>query len=139
MSINRQMALYSAIEMVLREAAKTKHAMTVHDVFEAPAVQALAKNELQVRDKIKNLHEHSLLTKVTVPSSEAGDKRNRIGYYWRDENKTANDMQGRNRQVGVVDMPKSIAGKGIEMVMSGVTIVIGINEQTGRLRIVIDE
>jgi hypothetical protein len=140
MSINKQMELYHKIEQVLREAAKTKHAMTIRDIFEVPAIREVAKNELQVRDKVRNLHEHQLLTRVTVPmDAAAGDKRNKVGYYWRHENKTADDMHSKPKQQGVVDMPGAVAGKGIEFVMSGITVVIGINEATGRLRIVIDE
>lgn len=71
MSINKQMELYHKIEQVLREAAKTKHAMTIADIFEAPIVNAVAKTEVQVRDKVRNLHEHGLLTRITVPASEA--------------------------------------------------------------------
>lgn len=133
------LVLFHQLELVLRQAAKDQIPLTVRDIYDTPAIKGVAKGELQVRDKIKTLHEHNLLVKVTVAESKAGDKRARIGYMWRDETKTVESL-GRHGRTAKVTPPheKPITAKDIELVVGGVTIVVGRNEETGRLRIVIE-
>jgi len=138
-AIQQQMALFHHLENELRKAAQDKTPLTVRDLWERPEVNAVAKTETQVRDKVKTLLENHLLTKVTVAESQGGDKRGRIGYYWRDLQKTSDDLNIRKMQSR--QEPKHapmIVNKDVELVVNGITVVVGKNPETGRLRIVIE-
>ena len=138
-TIQQNLSLYHQLEVVLRKAATEKRPMTVRDIYEVPNVKAVARNELQVRDKIKTLMDNNFLTKVTVAESQGGDKRGKIGYYWKDEEKTIEkDFKTPRANVQRVEEEPQAPNKDIELVFNDVTIIIGKNPETGRIRIVIE-
>lgn len=138
-TIQQNLSLYHQLEVVLRKAAAEKRPMTVRDIYEVPDVKAVARNELQVRDKIKTLMDNNFLTKVTVAESQGGDKRGKIGYYWKDEEKTIEkDFKTPRANVSRVEEEPQAPVKDIELVFNDVTIIIGKNPETGRIRIVIE-
>jgi hypothetical protein len=118
MTISHHMLVYNKIEEVLREASAARNPTTVRDIFESPAVQAVAKNEAEVRNKVNNLEQAALLTKSTVAESQTGEKRARIGYLWRQANRTVEDMK-RNGKPPAKPQPPH-AEKGITLVVYGV-------------------
>lgn len=137
-TIQDQMQLFHALEVALRRVAEEKSPMTIRDLHDIPAVKQVSRGELQVRDKVKTLLDKGLLTKVTVAESQAGDKRGRIGFYWRDPEKTSDLVKVRNgKKHETVPVPVP-TDKNIELVINGMTIVVGKNPETGRLRIVIE-
>ena len=138
-TIQQNLSLYHQLELVLRRAAVEKRPMTVRDIYEVPDVKAVSRNELQVRDKIKTLMDNNFLTKVTVAESQGGDKRGKIGYYWKDEEKTIEkDFKTPRANVQRVEEEPQAPNKDIELVFNDVTIIIGKNPETGRIRIVIE-
>lgn len=138
-TIQQNLSLYHQLEVVLRKAAVEKRPMTVRDIYEVPDVKAVARNELQVRDKIKTLMDNNFLTKVTVAESQGGDKRGKIGYYWKDEEKTMEkDFKTPRANVHRAEEETQAQSKDIELVFNDVTIIIGKNPETGRIRIVIE-
>jgi hypothetical protein len=140
------------MEEVLKEAARTQSPATIRDVWENPAVKEVAKNEIQIRDKLRTLHENNLIVKVTVPSSQTGDKKYRVGFYWRDMDKTSMDLASLRPRTPApayippaqeVDATQPVkhpvkVSREIELVVDGLTVIVGKNQQTGRLRIVIE-
>lgn len=136
-AIQQQMALFHHLENELRKAAEAKAPLTVKDLWERPDIKAVAKNEMQVRDKVKTLLENRLLTKVTVAESQGGDRRSRIGYYWRDMEKTSEEVKVRKPPANGKDHVQE-AVNDVELVINGVMIVVGKNPETGRIRIVIE-
>lgn len=145
-TIQQNLSLYHQLETALRKAAVEKRPMTVRDIYEVPDVKAVARNELQVRDKIKTLMDNNFLTKVTVAESQGGDKRGKIGYYWKDEEKTIEkdfktpraNVHRVEEEAQVRDIERQAQSKDIELVFNDVTIIIGKNPETGRIRIVIE-
>lgn len=145
-TIQQNLALYNQMEIVLRKAKLENAPLTVRDVFEAADVQRIAMNEFQVRDRLKVLVEKNLVSKVDVPASQAGDKRGKFGYMWKEDSKSITDLsslslsskQATVTHISAMTSRKVVENKDIELVYNGVVIIIGKNPITNRLKITIE-
>lgn len=87
-TIQQQMQMYHALETVLRGAADAKQPLTLGDIWEVASIREAAPKQTHVRDKIKVLLYHKLVTKVSVAASQSGNKMSRVGYMWANDAKS---------------------------------------------------
>jgi hypothetical protein len=157
-TIQQQMQVYHALEVVLRTAADTQQPLTLRDIWEVASIKDVARKETQIRDKLKVLLAHKLVTKVTVAQSASGSKMSRIGYMWANLDKSADDeLNYRNSATGAMARKKPepppvpsqdveiefngmvvYAGRNVEMFISDVKCVVDKNPLTGMVRIHIE-
>lgn len=113
-AIQQNLSLFHHLENVLRQAKARNAPMSTRDIWEVPLIKQIAKNEQQVRDKLKTLADNGLLTTHTIAMSQGGDRRAKIGYTWRDEAKTADVVQIRKPPQPQADRPSSSQPMAVE-------------------------
>jgi hypothetical protein len=90
-TIQDQFLVYHRLESILRDAALNQQPVSVQDLWENPGIRERVNKLHNIRDKIKVLSDHRLITKVSVPQSQGGDRRVRVAYMWADTDKHADD------------------------------------------------
>ena len=87
-TIQQQMKMYHTLETVLRGAAEAKQPLTLGDMWDMADVKESAPKITHVRDKLKVLIHHKLVSKVPVAQSLSGNRMSRVGYMWTQPDKT---------------------------------------------------
>jgi hypothetical protein len=87
-TIQQQLQMYNALETVLRQAAEAQQPMALADIWEVSSIREAAPKMTHVRDKLKVLQHHNLVTRVGVAASQSGNKMARVGYMWANADKT---------------------------------------------------
>lgn len=160
-TIQDQMALYSSIENVLRSHTEQQQPMSLAEVHESVKTDH-GCTQNQVKDKLVSLMNHKLVTKVTIAQDQSGNKRSRIGYLWAQMDRHAEDeISARNVASGSrgakqkyaekapVEPSESVevevnglmvyAGRGVQMFVQNVRMVVDKNPDTGLVRIKLEE
>lgn len=143
-AMNQLIRLYSAVELTLRHATTQNAPQTMAELKTSPRLTEVATNPSQIASAIETL------VRQGYAHSE-GERVNRR-YKWADMNKTytptkrqikAAETQAHKpvdpRKEGVMVQAMSpTIHREVELVISGVTIVVGKNPETGRPRINIE-
>lgn len=157
-NLQREILFYHVIEAILRRKASEAHPMSVRELAETPEIVELKPPEYKVRDKLKHLFNKGLVSRVTI--GKVGSGKDRIAYFWRDNEKTAHEFtdhkRPQGRPIGSLNIPKEVTpkevtpkevwepaeklkvGRDIELEINGMTIVVGRNPVTNRIRIIIE-
>jgi hypothetical protein len=142
-SVQNTLRMYNLIEARLRWQASQPHGITVAELRQVTDIKNAERNAWQVRDCVKRLQARGYVT------AEGVDKDRR--YKWNldagpfvitDHMRRASQQQpSAVKDVlrdNVLNTVAQDVSKEVELVVAGVTIVIGKNPATGRPRIVIE-
>lgn len=122
--------LKNAIVTILRQATKRDTPVTIRKVMDSAAVKKLTDNEPMVRAKVTSPVGQQLAIKHEL---EGGG----VGYTWADLGKIVEEKPEKAPPKQKIK-PIVVPSGDVELVVEGITVVIGKNPSTGRLRIVVE-
>lgn len=137
------MLLLHKIEVILRQAKQRNQPVSSHDIWQSPDISESAPKEYHVRDRVRAMVAKGLVVKVPIAESQSGNKRSSVGYMWANLEKSIDSEGLRSTRKGT-DVPIEPVqpvvslDRDVELVVSGVTVVVGRNPATGRIRITIE-
>jgi hypothetical protein len=139
-----RIAVYKAMEKVLRLAANKQVPITVKDLAQHKEVIGVAKTEQEVKVKVKNLEHARLLVRSKVDPKLG--HRGHVGYTWRDTSKTYEDVfQTRTTSAKgrIAKQVRKKVGQTVRLEVFGIvfdldSVAIKISRESGKVKISID-
>lgn len=134
-TIQQQMQMYHVIEEVLKASV---YPMSLGDICESAAVRELTDKHTFVRDKLKVLVRHNLVSKVPISQSATGNNMVRTGYIWAADDRGVEEIKHRERGpykkaegkeviVPSVTIPAKDSPSVMEVELNGVVVYVGAN------------
>lgn len=139
--------MYQRIELILRDGTLQNNGITVSELNKTQAINDIKKSDHQVRDILLTLVKKGFVNKVraTAYSREVFYKWNESAPPFvfgmvmaRKANTKPSIVTNTKPDSAVIQQVAKIAQE-IELQIGGVTVIVGRNPTTGRLRIIVEE
>jgi hypothetical protein len=136
--------IYQHLERLLRQGAADGYPRSVKDLSFKVSETTEVKNPLQVPAAIRNLNKRGHLTEVEVDDQKMYTWNLKSPPFLLAEKKIAKASKLPSK-VEVIKTPNAVVtsmaqiAKEVELVMGDISVIIGRNPTTGRVRITIDE
>jgi hypothetical protein len=135
-NITRNLALYTKVEEVLRRAMEENKPQVMADIMKNSDIMQLNSSLSQVQNVVSQLVKKKLVNKVVMPRDH--HPRNTPGYVWIQGAEWPENKHPRKHSKVKVITPPPQEPTEVEITVQGITVVIGKNPSTGRLKITIE-